>query len=270
RRLAAELAFRAHVPGHPRHLGGEAVQLVHQRVDRVLELEDLPLDVDGDLPRQVATCDCGRHLCDLANLVCQVGRHNVHVVGQALPGAGDAGDDCLPAQLALGAHFSGDTRHFRGEAVELVDHRVDGVLQFQDLALHVDRDLARQVAACDGGRDLGDVSYLACQVARHGVHVVGQVFPGAGNTRNLCLTSQLAFRADLASNASHFRGEPVQLVHQGIDGVLEFEQFALDVDSDLPRQVAARDGGGDLRDAAHLVGEVRRHHVYVVGQVLPG
>src|SRR5437764_5628125 len=31
----------------------------------------------------------------------------------------------LAAQLALGAHLAGDARHFGGEAVELVDHRID-------------------------------------------------------------------------------------------------------------------------------------------------
>ena len=36
----------------------------------------------------------------------------------------------------------------------------------QDLAAHVDGDLLRQVAAGDGGRDLGDVAHLAGQVAR--------------------------------------------------------------------------------------------------------
>src|ERR1700704_5284105 len=42
-------------------------------------------------------------------------------------------------------------RHLRGEGVELVDHRVDRVLQLEDLALHVDADLARQVAPGHGG-----------------------------------------------------------------------------------------------------------------------
>ena len=50
--------------------------------------------------------------------------------------------------------------------VELVDHRVDGVLQLEDLALHVDRDLAVQVAARDGRGHLGDVAHLRGQVAR--------------------------------------------------------------------------------------------------------
>ena len=41
----------------------------------------------------------------------------------------------LAAQLAFGAHFAGHAGHFRGERAELVDHRVDGVLQLEDFAL---------------------------------------------------------------------------------------------------------------------------------------
>jgi hypothetical protein len=40
-RLAAQLALGADLAGHTRHLRGEAVQLIHHRVDRVLQLEDL-------------------------------------------------------------------------------------------------------------------------------------------------------------------------------------------------------------------------------------
>ena len=42
------------------------------------------------------------------------------------------------------------------------------------------------------------------------------------------------------------------------------------VDVDLLGQVALGDRGGDLRDVAHLAGQVVRHRVDVVGQVLPG
>ena len=58
----------------------------------------------------------------------------------------------------------------RGEGVELVHHGVDGVLQLEDFALHVHRDLARQVAARHGGGHFGDVADLGGQVAGHRVH----------------------------------------------------------------------------------------------------
>jgi hypothetical protein len=66
----------------------------------------------------------------------------------------------LAAELALGADLARHARHLGGEAVELVDHRVDGVLQLEDLALHVDGDLLGQVAVGDRRGHLGDVAHL--------------------------------------------------------------------------------------------------------------
>ena len=72
----------------------------------------------------------------------------------------------LPAELALGADFLRDARDLGGERVELIDHLVDDVLDLEDLALHVDGDLLRQVAAGDGGRDLRHVAQLHGEVRR--------------------------------------------------------------------------------------------------------
>ena len=66
----------------------------------------------------------------------------------------------LAAELALGADLAGHAAHLAGEAVELVDHRVDRVLQLEDLAADVDGDLLGEVAVGDGGGDLGDVAHL--------------------------------------------------------------------------------------------------------------
>ena len=52
----------------------------------------------------------------------------------------------LTAELAVTADLARHARHFRRERIELVHHRVDRVLQLENLALGVDRDLARQVA----------------------------------------------------------------------------------------------------------------------------
>ena len=90
----------------------------------------------------------------------QVAGHEVHAVGQVLPGAGDVADVGLAAELAFGADLAGHARHLGGERAELVDHRVDGVLELEDLALHVDGDLLRQVAVGDGRGHVGDVAHL--------------------------------------------------------------------------------------------------------------
>ena len=121
---------------------GEGAELIDHRVDGVLQLENFAADVDGDFAREVAVGDGGGDFGDVADLVGQVAGHGVDAVGEILPGAGDAAHVGLAAQLAFGADFAGDARHFGGERAELVHHRVDGVLQLQDFAAHIDRDLA--------------------------------------------------------------------------------------------------------------------------------
>jgi hypothetical protein len=267
--LSAELALAADLAGDARHLAGKGRQLIDHRVDGVLELEDLALDVDGDLLRQVAGRDRGGHLGDVAHLPGQVRRHEVDVVGEVLPRARDAGHVGLAAQLALGADLAGDARHLGGERRELVHHHVDGVLELEDLALDVDGDLLRQVAVGDRRRHLGDVAHLAGQVRGHEVDVVGEVLPDARDALHHRLAAQLALGADLAGHAGDLGGERRELIDHGVDGVLELEDLALDVDGDLARQVAVGDRGGHVGDVSHLAGQVRGHEVDVVGEVLP-
>src|SRR2546430_2433854 len=75
---------------------------------------------------------------DVAALAGQVAGHEVHAVGQFLPRARHAGDARLAAEPAVRADLAGHARHLRGERAELVDHCVDGVLELEDLAPHVD------------------------------------------------------------------------------------------------------------------------------------
>ena len=88
---------------------------------------DLALRLDRDLLGQVALRDRRRDVGDRAHLGRQVGGHEVDVLGQAAPDAGDALDLGLAAELALGADLAGDAGHLGGEGRELVDHRVDRV-----------------------------------------------------------------------------------------------------------------------------------------------
>ncbi len=240
------------------------------RVDVVLELGHLAGGVDGDGAGQVALGDRARDLGDGAHLTGEVPGQLVDVLGQALPGAGDALDLGLAAEAALAADLAGDARHLGGEGGELVDHGVDGGLQLQDLALGVDVDLLGEVAVGDGGGDLGDVADLTGEVVRHRVDVVGEVLPGAGHVRHPGLAAEAALGADLAGDARHLVGEGRQGVHHRVDGVGERGDLALRLHGDPAGEVAAGHGGGDLGDGAHLTGEVGRHHVDVVGEVLPG
>src|SRR6185312_9902011 len=116
-------------------------------------------------------------------------------------------------------HFTRDARHFGGEGIQLVHHRIDGVFQLQNFAFDVDRDLARQIASSNGGRHFGDVAHLPGQVAGHGVYRVGEIFPRTGNARHIGLTTEPPFRTDFAGDARDFAGERVELVHHRINGV---------------------------------------------------
>src|SRR5207248_3253075 len=134
---------------------------------------------------------------DAAHLVRQVLGHEVDAVGQVLPGAGDALHHRLPTQLTFRPYLPRYPRNVRASRRELVHHRVDRILQVQDLTPDVNRNLLREVAARDCGRDGGDVADLARQVAPHQIHAVSQVLPGACNPLDLGLPAQLTFGPDL-------------------------------------------------------------------------
>src|SRR5207248_7469093 len=133
------------------------------------------LDVHRDLLREVALGHGRRHFRDVAHLPGQVRRHEVDRVSEVAPGAGHVADVGLAAEPALGADLAGDAGHLRGEAGELIDHRVDRVFQLEDFAPHVHGDLLGQVAYGDAGRHVGDVAHLAGEVRRHRLDVAGQV-----------------------------------------------------------------------------------------------
>ena len=268
-RLPAELSFGADFAGHAGHFRGERAELIDHRVDRVLQFENFAAHIDFDLLRKIAVGDGRGHFGDIAHLGREIAGHEVDAVGQVFPSAGDAFHVGLPAELSFGADFAGHAGHFRGERTELIDHRVDRVLQLEDFALHIDRDLLRQVAGGDGGGHGGDVAHLGREIAGHEIDAVGQVFPSAGDAFHVGLAAELSFGADFARHAGHFRGERAELIDHRVDRVLQFEDFALHIDRDLLRQVAVGDGGRHGGDVAHLGREIAGHEIDAVGQVFP-
>ena len=267
--LPAQLALDAHLAGDPGDLGGEGVQLIDHHVDRVFQLENLTVDVDGDLAGQVTAGNGGRDLGDVAHLRGEVGRQLIHVVGEVLPDSADAADLGLSTEPALAAHLPSHARDLGRKSVQLVNHHVDRVLELQDLAPHVDRDLLRQVAAGNRRRDLGDVANLGREVAGHRVDVVGQVLPGSGDARNAGLPTEPAFGSDLSRDPADLGGEGVQLVDHHVDRVLELQDLAPHRDRDFFGKVTAGDRRRDVRNVADLRRQVRRHRVHTVGEVLP-
>src|SRR5690606_10596313 len=140
-------------------------------------------------------------------------------VGEVFPGAGNAFHLGLSAEPAFGAYLASDARHFGGERVELVHHRVDGVFELEDLSADLHGDLLGQVAARHRGCHFGNVADLAGQVVGHQVYVVGEVLPGPADTRHLRLTTSHARRAGATRHAAHFGREGVELVDHRVDGV---------------------------------------------------
>ena len=160
----------------------------------------------------------------------------VDVVGEILPRSADARHERLSAKFALGSDFARDSRDFGGERAQLLNHRVQSVLQQQDFAANVDGDLLREVAIGDGCRNLRDVSDLSGEIGRHEVDVVGEVLPRSGDAWHERLAAELALGSDFAGDAGHFGGESVELIHHRVDRVLELENLSLHVDGDLARE----------------------------------
>ena len=73
-RLPAQLAFGADFARHPRHFRRERAQLLHHRVDRFLELQNLAAHVHRDLLGQVAVRHGNRHFRNVTDLSGQVAR----------------------------------------------------------------------------------------------------------------------------------------------------------------------------------------------------
>ena len=157
-----------------------------------------------------------------------------------------------PPSLPFRADLARHARDFRGERAELIDHRVDGFLQLEDLAARVDGDLLGEVAVRDGGGDGGDVANLVRQVRGHVIHGVGEIAPRAADALHVRLTAELSFRSDFARDARDFRRERAELIDHDVDRVLQLEDLAAHFDGDLLGEVAGRDGGRDLGDVAHL------------------
>ncbi len=203
------------------------------RIDGVLQLQNFALHIHRDLAREVAVCDGGSDLRDVADLRSQVAGHRVHAIRKILPRSSDASDFRVSAQLSLGTHFARHARYFGCERAELIHHGVDGVLQLQNFAAHVHRDLARKISLGHGGSDFRDVAHLIGQVTGHRVDALGKILPGTGHAFHFRLAAQFAFGTHFARHARYFGCERAELIHHGVDGVLQFQNFAASVHRDL-------------------------------------
>ena len=171
----------------------------------------------------------------------------------------------LTAQFAVGAHLARHARDFGGKGTELIDHRVDGFLELENLAVDIDGDFLGEIAVghCDGY--LGNVADLVGQVAGHRVDVVGQIFPCASHARHLRLTPQLAFGPHLARHAGDLRRKDAQLADHGVDEFRAAQELALKrpafhLERHVPRKISFGDRAHrprDLRGRPDQIGDQR-------------
>ncbi len=76
------------------------------------ERGDLAFRFHDQLALEIAVGHRGHDLGDVSHLAGEVRGHVVHVVGEVLPGTGDAFHFRLAAELAFGTHFARHARHF--------------------------------------------------------------------------------------------------------------------------------------------------------------
>ena len=182
-------------------------ELIHHRVDGVLQLENFASDIDRDLLRKIAI---GHGVVTSAMLRTWLVRFEaieftLSVRSFQVP-ATPFTSACPPSFPSVPTSRATRVTSDANDD-ELIHHRVDGVLQLENFAPDIDRDLLRQVAIGDGGGHFGDVTHLGGQVARHEVHVVGQILPGAADAFHIGLAAEFSFGTDFAGHARHFRCE---------------------------------------------------------------
>ena len=139
--LHAEPAFGADFARHARHFRGEGAELLDHRVDRFLELQNLAAHVDGDFPGQVAVGNGDVTSAMLRTwpvrleaIEFTLSVRSFHVPATPGTGAWPPSLPSVPTSRATRVTSEANGR-------ELIDHRVDGFLELQDFALHIDGDL---------------------------------------------------------------------------------------------------------------------------------
>ena len=76
---------------------------------------------------------------------------------------------------------------------------------------------------------------------------------------HVCLAAQFSFRAYFARHARYLRRERTELIHHGVDGVFQLQNFAFHIDGDLFRQVTVCDRGRHFGNIAHLRSQIAGH-----------
>src|SRR5207249_7139419 len=156
---------------------------------------------------------------DVADLSGEIVRHKVHVIGKVFPRTGQTLHLSLAAELTFSADFAGDARDFGSKRGELVHHSIDRVFQLEHLSFHIYGNFFRQIAAGYSRGDFGDVADLSGEVGRHGIDVVGEVFPGSGYALHFGLAAEFSFGTDFAGDAGSSEDRRGGVVRRRAGGV---------------------------------------------------
>ena len=217
--MTAQFALGADLLSNTSDFTGKGIELIHHGVDGILQFQHFALHFHSNFLRQVAIGHRRGDFSDVAYLTGEVRGQQIDIVCQVFPGAGNAFDVGLTAQLTFCTHLASDTGDFRRKGIEPIHHGVEGIFQLQDFSLGFHRNLFGEIPIRHRCGHIGDVAHLIGEVGCHKVDVVRQFFPGASNAPDNGLSAQLAFSAHFLSNAGDFRGKGVEAVHHLVDGV---------------------------------------------------
>ena len=235
-------------------------QLVDHRVDRCLERErPRPCASTVIFWRQVAVGHRGRRPGRCADLAGQVRRHEVDVVGEVLPGAGDAahlrpGRRACPRCRPRGRRGSPRRRTTESwSTIVLMVSLSSRISPRASTVIFCDRSPWATAVVTWAMLRTWSVRFAAMKLT---LSVRSRQVPETPSTSAWppSLPSVPTSRATRVTSSANER----ELVDHRVDGVLELEDLALGVDGDLLGQVALGHRGRDLGDVAHLAGQVRR------------
>src|SRR6202035_5279415 len=102
---------------------------------------------------------------------------------------------------------------------EVIDHRVDVILQLSYFTASFHLNRTSQVALRNCSGYLRDSTDLVGKVVREQVHVAGEVLPGTGGARDVCLSTEPTFDAHFSSNGGYLVSEGGQSIRHVVDSI---------------------------------------------------
>src|SRR5262249_11320049 len=135
----------------------------------------------------------------------------VDVRGEVAPCTRDTADVRLTAELAFGTHIPGDPGDFVSEGRELVDHRVDGASDLEELAakwpsLDLVRHVLRQIALGHRGDDASDFRRRTTEVVDQRVDGADVLGPRTVKALVVEPVGESTFATDAATDAHEVVG----------------------------------------------------------------